>query len=393
MLKPVTLSAAALGCALLLTRTISAQKAKTTLPLSAAAWTADLRSYGYMDQSVEMDYLYRLRMTHTDVSFLNDQEVVDTFEAIVEDSPKTSPPHYHRQLDVVILDSATGQVREQLSWAAPHYNGWAVPRADGSFAVFLGDRLEFYSADLHPDQELKLNPPPLGQRFVIWFSSSPSGKTMLIQYTSTDETSCVWVTGEAISSQQERCEVPPRAVVSDEEVVTGHVVKDDAGVNHTKVSVKKFQGPWRTLCDGPRVDPCGNPVFLAEDRLVLRPGSRVLFSLERTDGKIIFRSPSGLEASDALNLYAYSEKAQLLAFPVYELGQSAYSIPHAPLTPPFDGAVVYDVSRNKQIFQVKSNEKTGIHLPQGLAISPSGDRLVIEGDGILRCYDLPSAQK
>ena len=127
---------------------------------------------------------------------------------------------------------------------------------------------------------------------------------------------------------------------------------------------------------------------------MLRPGSRVLFSLERTDGKVIFRGPSnGRETLDALNLYAYSEKAQLLAFPVYELGQSAYSIPHAPLTPPFDGAVVYDVSRNKQIFQVKSNEKTGIHLPQGLAISPSGDRLVIEGDGILRCYDLPSAQK
>lgn len=384
----------ALGCALLLARATSAQKVQTNVPLSAAAWTADLRSYGYTDGSIKIDYLYRLRMTHTDVSFLNDQEVVDTFEATVEDSPKTNPLSYHRILYAVILDPASGKVLRQLSWRTHNEQSWLVPRADGSFVVFLGDRLEFYSADLSPGQELKLNSPPVDQRVGIWFSSSPSGRTMLIQYTNNDDTSCVWVTGEAISSQQEKCEVPPRAVVSDEEVVNPQITDDNAGQSHTKVFVRKFQGPWRTLCDNSGTDPCNGPVFVTEDALLLSGTPSIRLSLERTDGKTIYRLLNSFENRPvgAVSLYAYGEKAHLLALPLYDQGESRYSFPHV-RTNPFAGAVVYDVSKNKKVFQINSKEKTGIHLPQGLAISPAGDRLVIAGDGVLRCYDLPPRQQ
>jgi DUF917 family protein len=57
--------------------------------------------------------------------------------------------------------------------------------------------------------------------------------------------------------------------------------------------------------------------------------------------------------------------------------------------PPFSAVLVYDVTTRKRVFEVHSDKEIGIHFLQGLAVSPRGDRIAIQGDGIVRSYLLP----
>jgi hypothetical protein len=385
--KPVVIITAVVACLASLVRSTSADKIRTTVPLSAAVWTVNLRDYGYDDgQARDADQKFRLKMFHTDVSFLNDKEIVDTFVAFGQGPPGAEPSLRSTSLHAVVLDPTSGRVLRHVAWPTLYEASWLVPRADGSFVVFLGDRLEFYSADFEPRHALKLTPAPGHGRDDLWFSSSPSGKTILIQYKNGDHTSCAWVTGEALTAWQEKCDIAMESVVSDDEVATIERGKDGERV-WSRISLKKFQAPWRTLCTGSGWTACNQPEFVTEDILLLWPGMHYMFRLANSDGKTTFFGPG--KSYGYLYVNFYSQEAHLLAFPVWVEGEDTF--PHVA------AALVYDVSTRKRIFQVKNDEQRdgirGLRALQGLAISPRGGRLVIQGDGILRCYDLPSGLK
>jgi hypothetical protein len=369
--KRAIIATAAFGCALMLGRPTSPQKEKTSVPLSAAAWTVDLRSYGYGRFGREYEKP-RLGMFHSDVSFLNDDKIVDTF---LTTGPAEGPQEKGRirrvpRLEAVVLDPASGQLRRHFSWVALYPESQLVPRADGSFVVFLGDRLEFYSADFTPRSALKLTPAPAHVPDGLWFSRSPSGTTILIQEKNGDHISCLWVTGEAATAWQEKCELSMGAVVSDEEVAA--YTRQDAERNNVKISIKTFQGPWRTLCTSGYA-ACNNPQFVTNDTLLLSPGAHSQLRLVREDGKTMFDVVSpGLKYVNS-----YSQKSSLLVVPLYDENG-------------FAAAVVYDVSTRKRLFEVKNERVHGIRELYGLAISSRGDRLAVQGDGILRCYNLPA---
>jgi hypothetical protein len=376
--------ATAVICCILSVPIVQAQKIKKTIPVSAATWSVDLRGDGRDTPLVDFDSRFRLKMFHTDLSFLNDREMVDTFLAneVEGGRPKTEGQRILVRMHAVFLDPASGQVQRHLSWPTTHGMSWLVPRADGSFVVFLGDRLEFYSADFAPRSELKLSPVPGHGQDSLWFSSSPSGRTILIQYNNGSHISCVWVNDEVISSQQEQCELSMGAVISDAEVATVQRTEGNGRIN-TRISVKTFQGPWRTLCTSGWA-ACSQPEFVTDDTLLLWPGMSYLLRLVRSDGKTTFLGPGG-KLRTGLYVHSFVEKPHLLAFPIYEAEEGT--------DPELDSVLVYNVFTRKRIFEIKVDEpKNRIRLLQGLAISPRGDRLAIEGDWVLRCYALPPAE-
>ena len=377
--RRATTAAVVLGCVLLLAGGTSGQKVNTTAPFSAAAWTADMHEYGYPDHPVYHQWI-RLPIFHTDVFYLGDQEVIETFvtRELVKDLQRRADPHraLPLKLHAVVLDAASGKVQWQMAWSSDYMRVGLVPRTNGGFVVFLGDRLEFYSADFTFRSELKLPAIPV-EETDLWFSSSPSGRTMLIRYTNEEQTRCVIVTGEAISVQQDNCELPARTAISDEEVVTAQVSKDNVGRVQSKISIKRLQEPWRTLCSDPGVAPCNNPEFVSEDTLLLWPGRGDLLRLVSDNGKTVFQAAK--RGSNIVN--SYSATTGLLVLPLYA--------PNA-RTAAFAAAEVFDVHTGKRIFEVEQGKgEQAIRDLQGLAISPAGDRLVIEGDGIVRCFDLP----
>ncbi len=284
------------------------------------------------------------------------------------------------------MDPATGHVKRHEAWATHYEMSTLVPRADGSFAVFLGDRLQFYSPDFTLRSWVELSPAPGRRRGDLWFTRSPSGRTILIQYNSGDHVSCDWVSGDKVSSQEEKCEGTASAqvcrpnedrcpTISDEELAAPWMT--DNGKYHSGIRIKKFQGPWRKLCTIGG-GACSNAEFVADDMLLLWPSIHNQVSLVRNDGKTILDDV----VSRGFSVNSYSEKAHLLALPVYERNPDG--------APPFSAVLVYNVTTRKRVFEVHTDKEMGIHFLQGLAVSPVGDRLVIQGDGILRSYTLPS---
>lgn len=356
----------------------AADRIKRTVPLSAATWTVDLATYGSPSEG-ERYLNLRLWTFHSAALFLSENEVVATFVTIepVEGLQRRDDPHRQLpfRLHAVVLDAASGRFLRQSTWDSDYRRIGLVPREDGTFAVFLGDRVDFYAADLAPRGELNLTKASEGID-AISVSVSPSERTTLVQYGKDPRVDCVWLNNEAVWDGPRVCPPvgvaatargPIGAAISDEEVaaVTGHSWES------ASVNIKRGSEPSRKLC---ACHECYLPQF-ADERtlLILEPGSA---RLVRDDGKIVWRGGDG--SAWGLHLYCYAPRPRLLAVP-FGTGEGANYL----------GADVYDISARRRILRV-NNYGNGEWL-QGLAVSPNGKRLVIQSSGIVRCYDLPAA--
>ncbi len=89
-----TLIALVAASSAVMTAPIFGQKVERSVPLSAAAWTLDLRNYGYGRASELVDghtnQTFRAEMFHSDVYFLSDGDIEETFYAFepLEGQPK-----------------------------------------------------------------------------------------------------------------------------------------------------------------------------------------------------------------------------------------------------------------------------------------------------------------
>ena len=386
--------AAALVCSSLLTARLSGDKIKRAVPLTAAMWTVDLRRHGY----AEVDDLQKLRLWsfHSTISFLNDKELLATFETHepVEGLQRRSDPHRQLpfRLHAVVLDASSGRALRESAWGSDYRRIGVVVRSDGSLAVFLGDRIDFYSPEFAPRGELKLSSVP-GEKDVLSFSRSPSGETMLIQYGDEPDSdfdyssihnllapstnvNCVWVRGESIVPQRSSCE-PPIDFPQYGSFAIGSAVSDDEQASvtgtdwdHTDVRIQGFQGPWRELCHG---WGCSVAEFVSDDTVLV--WGRMSASVVRDNTKTIWHGPS--MTWKFMMVHTYSEKARLLAIPLHDNGAQIN----------FTAIAVYDVFERKRVFLVKNDWKSGLLM--GLAISPRGDYFIVDIDGVLRNFKLP----
>jgi len=349
-----------------LSATAQQEKPKRVVSLADAQWTVDLRQFGYQEADLQKA---QLELFHTDEMFLDEHQLVATFvafepqtELLHRNNPRRIPPF---RLHAVVFDPSSGQLLRQFEWASEFEAIGLFKRQAGGFVIFSGYELTFYRADFTVEKNLTLADQQ-GPDDVLWFSASPSGKTMLIQYGHEDAADCIWIRDEAIAFPRAKCRVPIGAVISDGEAAA---MTDKHSL---KVSIAAFQGPVRSLCSGTAT--CRNPEFVADDRVLLWGGNSI--RLADNEGKTIFGGERGL-AGNAAYVHAYSSVSRLFVFPSFESGDET-----------FPSAVVYDVPASRQIFEVKNNGKEKIVNLQGLAFSPSGRDLAIEGDGVLRCYSL-----
>lgn len=164
------------------------------------------------------------------------------------------------------------------------------------------------------------------------------------------------------------------------------------------VSIKKFKGPWLRLVDDPNF---GNPEFVTENALLVWNGDGP--ALIRNDGAFVFAEERGATREGAF-VHSYVEKLSLIAVPLFGRVED----PDHPSVRPLEAMVIYDVTNGppvprswgckpmpppEEVFRVKNDWKIHIQHLLGLAISPGGERFAVEGDGILRCFKMPTLSK
>lgn len=391
----------------------SGQQGPDHVSVSSSVWSVDLRSNGYDPKnSVRFDTQLRLNLFHGDVAFLSDRELVVTFITgqSAASGKETSSPDL--VLHGIELDAASGSVLRHVAWPTQYAQSALFARADGTIAVLLGDRIQFYSADLKFRSELDLSPGPReGFGDNLWFSTSPTGRTVLAQYGTRGENRCVTVRDETIAAGG-KCSWPTThrvcargdehcayAVVSDEDVAILVRDKNQGRWSH-EIWISASGEPWRKLCTGPGWQACNNPEFTSDDTLLLSPGVSANFRLLRDDGRALFGGSTfgdlvvnyylaarGLfVVPDFIRERDKAHEENLVQFGIYD-SDGPYAMP------PFGSAKVFSVSARKQIFEVRAGKNDDVQNLQSLAISPGASRLVMEADGIVRCYNLPLHSK
>jgi hypothetical protein len=387
---------ATLVCAAATCPSTGADKVTDAVPLSAADWTLDLRHYGYGDDPLVLPKI-RLWTFHSAETFIADDRMIATFvtHESVEGLQRRDDPHrqFPYQLHAVELDAVSGRFLKAASWGSDYRRIGVIARDDGGLTVFLGDRIDFYSAELVAQKGLDLTQQSAGKE-VLSLSSSPTGRTMLIQFgddvryeddhslpwSKTTDVRCVLIKDGVIVTAPRDCG-SPIAHSSTPEFQVGTAISDGemavpkvGGLSSVDVSIGAFDGRRRKICS---CASCYLPQFTAEDSLLVWDPRSV--RIVRDDGKKVWSMPPGAPLS--IRIYSYASGPQLLALPV----QNANS----PVL--LDSVVVYKLSSGKRLFRVKNEGSNS--LLQGLALSPDGGRLAVEIDGVVRGYTLSAKYK
>lgn len=374
MLRHLDRVVGVLVCALLLLRPANSDKVKRSVPLSAATWTADLRSFGYRDDH-EAHQTPRLTFFHSADVFQPNNELIasflthEIFQGLQRrDDPRREFPY---QLHVVIFDTTSGRALRQATWGSDSFFVGLIPRGTDGFAVFLGDRIEFYWTDLILRGELRLDRLAIsGQLLSVSFT--PDGKTILIQYQQPDSIGCVWVGDVAVSEEQSNCKLPAGTAISDRDVaaVPGTTLDPEyeaygAPIHGRQALIRETGGSWKRLCDC----YCNRLDFLEEDTILCRNSFDVL----RIDGKTLF-SPGSTKGTH--ESYSFATNSRLLAFPRFGAGQH------------LSEALVASIETRRQVFRAYANHKAQISELQGLALSSDGTLFAVQGDGVVRYFRL-----
>jgi hypothetical protein len=387
-------------------------------------WRVDLQSLGYPTTGTEIQSQRGLNEFDT-VDFVSENTVVATFvtkEALPTQTRDTAvhvPPY---RLHALFIDASNGTVLKTLEWPVNNLHSGIFPRYDGSFVFFSTERIVLYSADWMELKEIPLSTLTSARAFLAGIAESPSGKTILIHFIQNQSVGCIRILTATLDHSEDSCRLPSLFSVSDEETAFGGLTDMPKGTPLAEVKPKEYplpspdciggrpcpipgptpvptpvykvligtQGsPARILCDTSNDAGCQTPQFLSDQFLVVY--DRYAFSimdhsgeqeweikLDRTSDMIPIAEKPIHTSANGLRF------AVVISEPSLPQGQFPEYMPSR-LPKRVD---IYDPASGRRIYTVE-NEKHQFKEVWGLALSPAGEKLVIDSGGVIQMYALP----
>jgi hypothetical protein len=362
-----------------------------------AAWNTDLRSAGYPEHMTPRQ-TRRLGYGMVDpLSFSGRSVLCATF--LTEEQTKSLArrgqpgPSFRLRMHAVLLGATTGKVRATRSWYIARPLGGVVGAGGGRFAVLSPRGIDLYSPSLEPLEQLSFSPE---QEAHLWtFSVSPSGESILAVVYYDLGTSFYWIDTASMQLRHTWEDAPAGATISDNELATSLETNATSGELTThEVSVRKVDGPWRTVC---RVrlgqDPtsaCGLPQFISNDVLALS-ASHSLTLIPAMGGDVVLKEnfrqdewigPLGLRPSADGNRLA-------VAISSHRGGSELFDINYHSV---LRRIMVFDI-RSRQWIYTLDAKRQKIKAISGMALSPDGSLIAILSEGVVQVYRLPPGKK
>jgi hypothetical protein len=292
---------------------------------------------------------------------------------------------------------------------------------------FSTEHIVLYSAEGNPLKELPLPQLQAVNAGHIGIAESPSDKTLVVRFQQADSTICIHINTETLDSSDGPCAISRLFSVSDSDMaarsdkyydrpesspvqpeVVGSVEKSDLDV-FGSVGIMEPGKPARKLCDTSGFAACKVPQFINNERIVVFDW--------HTLGLIDARKTAQSEQPKLQMTLAHHEWIDIVGRPVHT-SANGQRFAVAINSPPTDlkgkkdaihaflGDVpaafpshvdVFDLSLGRWIYSLNNKRKAPssgqFQQIWGLALSPSGNKLVIDSGGVVQAYALtPSAR-
>jgi len=415
-------------CVLFVCGTSSAQKTKIGSDHASSdhpLWRVDLQSLGYPQKNPDLQRRRNFANFDT-ISFVSDDIIAATFitrEDIPNLQRREDPNHLRPyRLHAVFLDAATGKILHTLDWPTDDPNAGLFPRREGGFLLLTVEHIVSYSADWTPLKELPLSELVSDNASIRGISESPSGRSLVIKLLHSPSPVCYTVRTDTLDSSQLSCGLLDIFTASDNGIVApeklpsgGDLLEKASGgaflqygasvgalpANDRRNHNLSNTGDIRTVCS-----PCtGMPQFVNNDKFVVYSTSYL--SIVDRNGKVSFTEffnafqnwidEFGRPVRSAANGQRFVLATNVTQDrSVQTFGGSRdihfslavhMSTGDLPAELPYD-VKIYDLPSAKWIFTLQINAD---HLQKiwGLALSPNGNKLVIDSGGVIHVFALP----
>ena len=353
-------------------------------------WEVDLRSLGYTGFTPKGEQ-WDLRVDIDPLCFSDRGVLIATF---LTHEIATSLARRDRQaelrplrLHAIFFDAAGGKVQTTREWSIARPSAGIIPARDGKFIVVTSEGMTLYSQTLEPLKELRFSAyrQAFGNLYSIY--SSPGGKSVLVKYHDHNP-HYQWIDVDSMEPLRSWDEVWGGWVtISDDEIAR---YKDwrDRGSWLSEVLVRRFDGPWRTICHGPVWGNCEAPrqfinnevlavVSVGKLRLIRAADGGELLEKQFNDGGP-GRGYRGLSASAngrrfAAGIWGSKGGSALLDISAH---------------PVFKRIMVFDIPSGQWVYTLDA-KKQKIKSISALALSPNGSLLAILTDGVVEVYRIP----
>ena len=414
--------------------TAASLQAPTSIPLQAsgddALWRVDLHSLGFPSGDPQLQSRRALEEFNT-IDFVGEGVVAATFitQQSVPGAQRRDDLNRVRPylLHAIFLDAASGKVLNVIEWPADDPNVGIFPRYGGGFLFFSTEHIVLCSAEGKPIKYLPLTQLQAPHAGHIGIAESPSGKTLVVRFQQADSTICIHIDTETLDISEGSCAISRLFSISDSGMaarsdkyydrpesspvqpeVIGAVQKSQLDV-FGSIQIQEQGKPARKLCDTSGLAGCKVPQFLNNEMIAVfdwyalglidardtvpKEQPKLQMKLAHHEwidivGRPVRTSSNGQRFAVAINRPPSGlkgKKASIHAF----LGDMPAAYP--------SHVDVFDLPLGQWVYSLnnKTNGPSSHPFQQiwGLALSPSGDKLVIDSGGVVQAYALPPSTK
>ncbi len=322
------------------------------------------------------------------------------------DPNRPRPYRFH----AIFLDGATGKTVKEMEWPIFNPDAGIFPRSGGGFLFFSMESIVIYSADWVRLKELPLSQFQVADASIAGLAESPSRKALVLRLHGDYSIVCIRISTDTLDFSKSPCQSDAGFTVSDEAMaelasapLNGNAPPLQQSVQHSEQALKGIfihtpAEAERMLCDvSSEATPCYLPQFINNETIVsYAPFGLSVFTLA---GELKFKQdfnqdltwiePGGRPVRPAANGERFAVAFDLSLSRLAE-GETDFVIPpdrKIPATYP-DQVEVFDLEQGRWIYTLNNKKNQFKHI-WGLALSPAGDKLVIDSGGVIQVYALP----